>query len=740
MVSVREAHFNDPDFQLEDWVARYVGVPEDAKMLLELIKQVDAIPSKHKLQGSRSQLIARAREMIEILAPLNMDIETLQAAVLFVVLDAGLLNREAINEKFGDKLGTLVASVVTMNAIGALKVNPQARSAEPQIDNIRRMLLAMVEDVRAVVIKLAERVCLLRAVKNADEETRVLLAREIADIYAPLANRLGIGQLKWELEDISFRYLHPETYKDIARQLDGKRLDRETYIDKFVTQLQQRLDEDLIRAKVYGRPKHIYSIWRKMKGKQLKFDELFDVRAVRIVTERLQDCYGALGVVHTLWHHIPREFDDYVANPKPNGYQSIHTVVVGPEGKTVEIQIRTQDMHEDAELGVAAHWKYKEGGAGVKQSGYEEKINWLRKILQWQEDVAESGNLVEEVRSQVFEDRVYVFTPSGEVIDLPQGSTVLDFAYYIHSQVGHKCIGAKVDGRIVPFTYQVETGERIEIITSKHPNPKRDWLNPNLGYIKSSRSRSKIQHWFKQQDRDKNIVAGREMLETELGRVNLKLKDAASAVERFNMVSMDDLLAAIGGGDVRLNQVVNHIQSKLRLDEVSSDEAAVEDLVKKGHQKQAGQGKGQGQVEVNGVGNLLSHIARCCQPVPGDEIFGFITKGRGISVHRADCEQVKELMRAHPERAVDVVWGENYSGGYRLRMRVLAHDRTGLLRDLTSVLAAEKSNVLAMSSSSDIKNQTAAIELELELYNLEGLSRVVSKLTQVEGVIEARRL
>ncbi|KIO36272.1 MULTISPECIES: GTP diphosphokinase [unclassified Shewanella] len=734
MVSVREAHFKDTDFQLTEWVNRYLSDADDASTLLALIKQIEALVAKH--DANDTLLIGRARELIEILAPLNMDIETLQAAVIFVVFDAGLLTEEQILELFGDKLTTLVNSVVTMEAIGALKVNEQSRNAEPQIDNIRKMLLAMVEDVRAVVIKLAERICLLREVKNADEETRVLLAREIADIYAPLANRLGIGQLKWELEDISFRYLHPEIYKDIAKQLDGKRMDRETYIDNFVNQLQQRLDEEQIRAKVYGRPKHIYSIWKKMRGKDLTFDELFDVRAVRVVTERLQDCYGALGVVHTLWHHIPKEFDDYVANPKPNGYQSIHTIVVGPEGKTVEIQIRTEQMHEDAELGVAAHWKYKEGTTG-KQSGYEEKINWLRKILQWQEDVAESGNLVDEVRSQVFEDRAYVFTPNGDVVDLPMGSTVLDFAYYIHSQVGHRCIGAKVDGRIVPFTYQVETGERVEIITSKHPNPKRDWLNPNLGYIKASRTRSKIQHWFKQQDRDKNIVAGREMLEAELARSGLTLKDAHSAVERFNMVGMDDLLAGIGGGDVRLNQVVNHVQSRMRVNEVSEEEA-LEDLLKKNQARSTGKGKG--QVEVNGVGNLLSHIAKCCQPVPGDEIFGFITKGRGISVHRADCEQVKELMRVHPERSVDVVWGENYSGGYKLKLKVLANDRSGLLRDLTSVLAAEKSNVLAMSSSSDVKTQTAAIELELELYNLEGLSRVIAKLSQVSGVIEARRL
>lgn len=735
MVSVREAHFSDPDFQLEEWVQRYISDASEAQTLLTLIEQVELLVGQK--QETSVTVFQRAREMIEILAPLNMDIETLQAAILFVVFDADLITQEDIEDKFGKKLSVLVSSVETMNAIGALKIDNQTRNGEPQIDNIRKMLLAMVEDVRAVVIKLAERICLLREIKNADEEVKVLIAREIADIYAPLANRLGIGQLKWELEDISFRYLHPQTYKDIAKQLDGKRLDRETFIDDFVSQLQARLDKDQIRAKVYGRPKHIYSIWKKMKGKQLKFDELFDVRAVRIVTDRLQDCYGALGVVHTLWHHIPREFDDYVANPKPNGYQSIHTVVVGPEDKTVEIQIRTEQMHEDAELGVAAHWKYKEGSASGKQSGYEEKINWLRKILQWQEDVAESGNLVDEVRSQVFEDRVYVFTPSGEVVDLPLGSTVLDFAYYIHSHVGHKCIGAKVDGRIVQFTYQVETGQRIEIITSKHPNPKRDWLNPNLGYIRTSRARSKILHWFKQQDRDKNIVAGKEMLEAELARSNLLLKDAQSAVERFNLVSMDDLLAGIGGGDVRLNQVVNHVQSRLRTKDLS-DEAAVEDLVKKSQNKSLKKGKG--QVEVSGVGNLMSHIAKCCQPVPGDEIFGFITKGRGISVHRADCDQVKELVRASPERSVEVVWGENYSGGYKIRLSILANDRSGLLRDLTSVLAAEKTHVMAMSSTADVKTQTATIELELELYNLEGLSKVLSKINQVDGVMQARRL
>ena len=731
MVSVREAHFDNPDFQLEEWVQRYVADTDEANILLEQIRQIDAMPIIDP--EVRKKLVHTSREMVEILAPLNMDIETLQAAILFVALEAGLLNMEQITERFGSNLAHIVNSVLTMDAIGTLKVNEQ-RSNELQIDKIRRMLLAMVEDVRAVVIKLAERVCLLRAVKLADEETRVLLAREISDIYAPLANRLGIGQLKWELEDIAFRYLHPTIYKEIAKQLDGKRLDREVYIDKFVTELQSRLDDERVRAKVYGRPKHIYSIWRKMQKKNLTFDELFDVRAVRIVTDRLQDCYGALGVVHSMWHHIPREFDDYVANPKPNGYQSIHTVVVGPEGKTVEIQIRTEQMHEDAELGVAAHWKYKEGNHSGKQSGYEEKINWLRKILQWQEDVAECNNLVDEIRSQVFEDRVYVFTPNGEVIDLPHGSTVLDFAYYIHSQVGHKSIGAKVDGRIVPFTYQVETGERIEIITSKKPNPKRDWLNPDMGYIRTSRARSKIQHWFKQEDRDKNMLAGREMLDAELTRAGLKLKDVKPAVERFNLLSLDDLLAAIGGGDVGLNQVVNYVQ---RSDEISEQDV-VDDLVKKTQPKVTS--RHQDQIEVSGVGNLMSHIAQCCHPVPGDVIIGFITKGRGISVHRDDCEQVKELLKKYPERTLDVIWGENYSGGYRVKLKVCANDTSSLLRDVTTVLASEKSHVMAMNSTSDVKTQTACIELELELYNFDGLSKILTKLGQVEGVFEARRL
>lgn len=735
MVSVRQIHFGEQRVELTQWLAQLGMTEALTEQLHDCFRYCTGLSDVDEKQLEAA--LERAREMVEILMPLNMDIDTLEASVLFICLDDGLLSLEQLEESdYGERLLGLIKSVQVMDAIRTLQTGNGIKASESQIDNLRRMLLAMVEDVRAVVIKLAEGVVMLREVKNADEETRVVLAREVRDIYAPLANRLGIGQLKWELEDLSFRYLHPDTYKQIAKLLDEKRIDRQNYIEQFVSGLQGQLDTDGIRAEVYGRPKHIFSIWKKMQKKNLAFDELFDVRAVRIIAERLQDCYAALGVVHTQWRHLPNEFDDYVATPKPNGYQSIHTVVLGPEAKSVEIQIRTEQMHQDAELGVAAHWKYKEGGGSGKSSGFEDKINWLRKILQWQEDVVESGNLIDEVRSQVFEDRVYVFTPRGDVIDMPAGSTVLDFAYYIHSVVGHRCIGAKIGGRIVPFTTLVETGQQVEIITAKQPNPKRDWLNPNLGYIKTSRARAKIAHFFRLQDKGKNAVAGKEMLEAELARHGLTLDDIDSAVSRFNMHAKEDLLAAIGAGDIRLNQVVNHIQSRAKR-EHDSDEEAVAELVTRPPTKPRAN---KGQIEVNGVGNLMTHIAKCCQPLPGDPIYGYITQGRGVSVHREECEQLKDLVERNPERGVDVVWGESAAGGYTVSIRVIANDRNGLLRDVTTLLANEKSNVLEMRSHSDAKQNTAAIELKLELFNMESLSRLMSRFSQIQGVIEVNRL
>ncbi|MEC8138621.1 MAG: GTP diphosphokinase, partial [Pseudomonadota bacterium] len=494
-----------------------------------------------------------------ILAELNLDADSLATAFLTPYFLAEKISIETVTEKLGNHVALLLTGVSQMATISTLA---HQGKGTVQIDNIRRMLLAMVEDVRAVVIKLAEQVCHLRDVKDASEEERVIAAKETRDIFAPLANRLGIGQLKWELEDLSFRYLHPDTYKNIAKQLDDKRLAREAYMENMVSLVKARLAEAGIEGEVYGRPKHIYSIYKKMAQKNYEFDQLFDIRAMRIVVERLQDCYAALGIVHTNWRHLNKEFDDYIATPKQNGYQSIHTVVFGPEGKTVEIQIRTSEMHQDAELGVAAHWMYKEGALPGRGSGYEQKISWLRKLLQWQEEVVDGSDLAEELKNQVVEDRVYVFTPKGDIFDLPLGATPLDFAYYIHSNVGHRCIGAKVFGKIVPFTHQLSTGDQVEILTQKQPNPSRDWLNPSLGYIKSSRARSKIHHWFKQLDRDKNLSAGKEILETELQKLDLSTKDLAPAIERFNLKGLDDLMVAVGAGDVRLNQLLNFISDR----------------------------------------------------------------------------------------------------------------------------------------------------------------------------------
>jgi GTP pyrophosphokinase len=716
MVSIRTVH-EDQRPPFDEWLAG-LNLPEASKQKL---RDVSDTP----------EILLIGQEMVEILHELHMDDETLQAALIYPYCELHKLDEDQITQQFGEGIKKLIVGVRRMDAIKSLhtSANSKKKNDEAQIDNVRRMLLAMVEDVRAVVLKLAERICTLQKVKHEDEETRVLVARECANIYAPLANRLGIGQLKWELEDHSFRYLHPNTYKKIATLLDERRSDRQQYIEDFVGELQDVLDSQNIKAKVYGRPKHIYSIWKKMQKKHLDFEQLYDIRAVRIIADRLQDCYAALGVVHASWKHIPNEFDDYIATPKANGYQSIHTVTFGKEGKTVEIQIRTAQMHEDAELGVAAHWRYKEGTTSSR-SGYEERINWLRRILLWQEEVADSGDLVEELRSQVFDDRVYVFTPKGDVVDLPFGSTPLDFAYYIHSNVGHRCNGAKISGRIVPFTYELQTGDQVEILTGKRSNPSRDWMHPGLGYVYSSRARAKIQTYFKKQDKSKNQQAGKELLDRELGKLNIESKEASDATSRFNMQTLDDLYAAIGGGDVRIMQVVHFLQQK---------HAPVPELKVRSRKPQSAKFK-KDSIVVEGVGNLLNQIAGCCQPLPGELILGYITQGRGVSVHRQDCEQLNNLLEQHPERQIDVNWASNLQAAFQTKLHVLCDDRAGILRDITTIIANERVSLLAVNSISDTKLHRAKIELSLEVKDLSSLSKAMSRLQLIKGVTEVLKV
>ena len=729
MVAIRHSHeLNPATFELAGWSESLHMSPVTFNKLQNAWQY-----SQEKLEPSQYELMWDGIEMAEILYGLNMDDDSLVAAMLFPLVKGNIIDLVQVKEDFSNHVKNLVKGVLEMENIRQLSSNS---ASDLQIDNIRRMLLAMVDDFRCVVIKLAERITYLRTKNRYSEEDIVLAAKECSHVYAPLANRLGIGQLKWELEDYCFRALHPQCYRQIAKfDLGERRVDREKYIANFVADLTASLKEDLGEVQVYGRPKHIYSIWKKMQKKNLRFDQLFDIRAVRVIVPKLEDCYTVLSIIHTQYKHLPEHFDDYIAQPKPNGYQSIHTVVLGKGDKPIEVQIRTQKMHDDAELGVAAHWKYKEG-ATAGRSGYEEKIVWLRKLLAWQNDIADSGDVVDEMRSQVFDDRVYVFTPRGEVIDLPKDATPLDFAYAIHSEIGHRCIGAKVAGKIVPFTYHLKMGDQVEIITQKQPNPSRDWLNPNTGFVNTSKARSKIIAWFKKLDREKNIPIGREALEAEMVKLGLTHKQIETyALPRYSLKQVDDLYAGIGGGDIKLNQLSHYLQSRLiKPTAEQEDEAVLKQLNKNTHHKAKN-----GQVIIEGVGNLMHSIARCCQPIPGDPIVGYITQGRGISIHKADCEQLFELQSLNPSRVVEAQWGSYAGEGLSLTIRIIANDRNGLLRDVSAIMANEKVNVLSVASRIDAKRSLAIINMEIQMNNVAMLNKILARITLLDDVIEARR-
>ena len=733
----------------------------EAKKVEEGEAKADKSAEKSADKGSEKGLgLARAKlldeksmtnlsaEIISILMTLNMDLESLMVAFLYPAFEAKALDLDEVEAKFGLSIRKLLLKVKDMEAIRFLQNLNSSKGAEAQVDRVRRMLLSMVDDVRAVVIKLAERIAVIRAAKHADDETKLAIAREIANIYAPLANRLGIGQLKWELEDLAFRFLHNDYYMEIARDLGEKRVERERYIENFVAELRSLLEQNGIKnAEVYGRPKHIYSIWRKMQRKHLPFSELYDVRAVRVIVDKIEDCYAALSIVHSRWSHIEKEFDDYIANPKPNGYQSIHTVVYGDGNKVVEIQFRTKDMHQMAELGVAAHWKYKEGGG--LGSGVEQRINWLRKLLAWRDDMVESGALLDEFRKQVFEDRVYVFTPRGEVVDLPTGATPLDFAYQVHTMVGHRCIGAKVDGRIVPYTYKLKTGEQVEIITQKEPNPSRDWINADNGYLKTSRARAKVINWFRKVDYDKNLAAGDDILEREVARHGLGLnKDQVASflkekLSRFNVKSVSDIYAGIGAGDIKVNQIISFLEERVFKRDSNTKELELQSLIseKTNQQLLTRHANQKGRIVVDGIGTMMTHIAKCCQPIPGDDIIGFITQGRGISIHKASCSQLKGLMQKNPERVVTAQWGDDANAnGFTVTIKVVASDYPGLLRDVTTVIANEKINVLGVRSHTDRQKDLSIIDIDMMIVNLPALTRVLGKLNELKQVRSAARV
>ena len=741
MVQVREDHpvNQDGTVNLDAWierVQRHVPLPEPEVLRQACewaceLEEASSGTEHHWANGASSY--RTGLEMAEILADLKLDQDSLVAAVIYRAVREHKTELAEVERRLGPNVATLVDGVQRMAAISVSQNPPKTNTfnTQSQVENLRKMLVTMIDDVRVALIKLAERTCAIRAVKDADDEKRYRVAREVFDIYAPLAHRLGIGHIKWELEDLSFRYLEPHKYKQIAQLLDERRLDRQEYIESVMDQLRKELEEAGIEGDISGRVKHIYSIWRKMQKKGIDFSQVYDVRAVRVLVPQVRDCYTALGIVHSLWRHIPNEFDDYIANPKENGYRSLHTAVIGPGGKALEVQIRTHAMHEEAALGVCAHWRYKGTDVDSNSTAYEDNIAWLRQVLEWHEEMGDIGGLAEQLRVDFEPDRIYLFTPDGHVLDVPKGATPLDFAYRVHTEVGHHCRGAKVNGRIVPLTYVLQTGEQVEIITGKSGGPSRDWLNANLGYVHTSRARAKIQHWFKQQDREQNVQAGKLMLERELTRMALNGADYAKLIERLGIRSQEDLFAAVGSGDIRMAHVVNVAQQLVEPDRHNEPVELIARRPSKPGRR--------GDVHIQGVGNLLTQLAGCCQPVPGDPIVGYITVGRGVTVHRADCATAMQLQDRESERLIEVSWGGEPVQTYPVEIFIKAYDRAGLLRDVSQLLANEKMNVLEASTRTNKDDNYASMLLTIEIPNLHLLGRLLARIGQLPNVVEARR-
>lgn len=741
MVKVRDEHISsDGQVDIETWIDSIssqveISEPDLLRRACDLAQQLESEAiNNHKEWNADISSLQIGMEMSQVLAELKMDQLSIVAAILYRPVREGRLALMKVEDLFGEEIAKLIDGVLKMAAI------TQAQSAtrlkvlgqtEAQVDHMRKMLVAMIDDVRVALIKLAERTSVIRAVKNAPDNRRLKVAREVFDIYAPLAHRLGIGHIKWELEDLSFRYLEPDAYKKIAKLLDEKRLDRQEYIGSVVGTLQNAIESSGIECDIQGRAKHIYSIWRKMKRKNIDFSQVYDIRAVRILVPEVKDCYAALGIVHTFWKHIPNEFDDYIANAKENGYRSLHTAVIGPEGKVLEIQIRTSDMHEDAELGVCAHWLYKGTDVNAKDNGYEEKISWLRQVLEWHDELGDLNELIGNLRQDVTPDRIYVFTPDGHVVDLQPNSTPVDFAYRVHTEIGHRCRGAKVNGRIVPLTYPVKTGDQIEILTSRDAKPRRDWLNPDNNFVRTSRARAKVAAWFKSQARDQNIIDGKHIIDREIKRMGFTNIDLHQISADLNFNALEDLYAALGSGSVRIPQVINHAQKQFEPEEQFDDQLSLLPVIP----LKPVDGS---DVYIHGVGKLMSTLAPCCHPLPGDGILGYITQGRGVSIHKSDCHNLLNLKQSQSNRITQVSWGQAPEKLYPVELIIKAYDRRGLLKDITMALSNDDVNIVAMNTLSQ-EDGTADFVVTVEIDSLQHLGVILNKLQQLPNVMDVRR-
>ncbi len=706
----------------------YFGADERLTILRAYLVASDAHREQTRMTGE--PYILHPIDVTSILSELQLDADTLAAALLHDVVEDSVYTIDYVEKNFNRDVAELVDGVTKLNRIKELS-NMRHSVADEKAESLRKMFLAMVEDIRVVLIKLADRVHNMRTLEGHQEHKRRRIARETLEIFAPLANRLGIWQMKWELEDLSFRYLEPVTYRNLSRAMDQKRAERVSWMDETRDTLAKALNEAGIRAEINGRPKHIYGIYRKMRRKDVPFDQIYDIHGFRIIVESVADCYATLGVVHSHWRPIPGEFDDYIASPKDNMYRSLHTAVVGSNGKPMEVQIRTHEMHQVAEFGIAAHWRYKEGRQANQY--LDNKIAWIRQLMEWRQDVTDAQEFVSGMKTDVFQDRVYVFTPRGDVIDLPRNSTPIDFAYRVHTELGHRCRGAKINGRLVPLDFQLQNGDQVEVISAKRGGPSRDWINPNMGYVATTRARGKIRTWFRKQARGENIAQGRQILEKDLKRLSVDLPfELVAHICGFE--ELDDFLAAIGYGDVTsqtiAQRVIEHERSQQGQDEPEQL------LTQTPHRTVSIEG-----VQVAGLDGVLAHAARCCNPVPGDPIVGYVTKGRGVSIHKTNCPNIVSLIqRADHARLVEVQWGAKSEEKYPVSIQVKAYDRAGLLRDVTGLVADEKINMRSAEAVTGMKNNMALINATLELLNISQLTRIMTRIERLPNVLEVRRL
>ncbi|MFX4952644.1 bifunctional (p)ppGpp synthetase/guanosine-3',5'-bis(diphosphate) 3'-pyrophosphohydrolase [Acinetobacter baumannii] len=742
-------HAAETQVGLASWLDRVREILDGAE--LKQLEEVAHLTLQKELDSTvnhRSNTFATGVGMADILAHLHVDEDTLSAAMLYRSVREDITDIEEVKRKFGEQVYNLVKGTLAMGKLSELiEKNKRLEdhfnnNQREHLSGIYKMLISVTEDVRVVLIKLAERTYSLRELANSSRERQERVAREILTIYSPLAHRLGIAQLKWELEDLAFRYLAPDRYKEIASLLNEKRLEREHYIQFVIDRLKSELAAHGIEAEITGRAKHIYSIYRKMKSKNLSFDQLYDIRALRVLVNSVPECYHSLGIVHQIWRHIPHQFDDYITNPKANGYRSLHTAVIA-ENKSLEVQIRTYEMHDEAELGVCSHFNYKEGSKNTDHS-FNHRLHSLRAVLEHYQERNETTVHQNEDETEGFDqlqdfegfEKIYVFSRDGDIKELPRGSTVLDFAYHVHTEVGNKCYAARVNQRYVPLTYTLKTGEQVEILTKKDREPNRDWLVNSLGYIKTARARDKLRHWFRQQDRSKNLEVGRELLNKELSRLAIHPKsiDLNDYSSHFNVKTGDDILVSLVSGDISLHALINQINRQMHLDQDEPELVLKPTLNPRASHTLSAHG-----ILIDGLDNVELHIAQCCQPVHGESIAGYITLNRGVSIHKVLCSDYQRMIKQEPERAVEADWEMQPTRGQSVQIVVEAYDRRGLLKDLTQVIFSDQINIRQVNTISEADG-IANMKLLIEVKGLAQLSRLLARLEQQPGIISARRM